>query len=705
MQIVIPMSGFGERFRRAGYSIPKPLIEVDGKPIIEHVVEMFPGAEKFIFICNEDHLFEPEYRMKEILRRCAPQSEIVAIAPHKLGPVNAVIQAAHLIDPERPTIVNYCDFTCYWDFAEFRTFVEASECDGAIPAYKGFHPHSLGSTFYAYVREQGLWACDIQEKRPFTDRPMEEFASSGTYYFRSGALCLEALRRQIDRDDLKVNDEYYVSLAYKILFEDQRRIAVYPLQHFMQWGTPADLEEYQGWSRAFRHLVTGNRARASHTGAVLIPMAGLGKRFAEAGYEKPKPLIEVSGRPMVIQATRDLPDAPVHRFVLRKDLPFIDMIAGKLKTSFACAEMKVLGRLTEGQAITCLQGLEGLDLDEPLTIGACDNGVLYDAATLNTLLDDSSIDVLVWVVRGHADGKARPHMFGWVDADENGVVKAVSVKAPLADPANDPMIVGSFTFKRASQFQRSAERLVRRDARVNGEFYVDSLIEDAIALGLNVRLFEVDAYIGWGTPDDLNTFEYWQSCFHKWKSHPYRLEKDRRVPAAKVETLDARYAHQTPELPAGIGAAALRKGSDRGALFGEVSRFLPVGVLAVAIDFCVYTAFLTLGAAASPAKAIGFVAGAIFAYLANERFTFRKRAHRLLGPAAFIGVYGTSLALNVSVNAAALRLLEDGVWLERLAAFALATAVSAATNFAGMKWFVFRGRTIAKANRSRANSA
>ena len=52
MQIIIPMSGFGERFRRAGYSIPKPLIEVDGKPIIQHVIEMFPGEEKFIFICK-----------------------------------------------------------------------------------------------------------------------------------------------------------------------------------------------------------------------------------------------------------------------------------------------------------------------------------------------------------------------------------------------------------------------------------------------------------------------------------------------------------------------------------------------------------------------------------------------------------------------------------------------------------------------------
>jgi NDP-sugar pyrophosphorylase family protein len=60
VQIIIPMSSFGERFRRAGYTVPKPLIEVDGKPIISHVIDLFPGETNFIFICNEDHLDNPD---------------------------------------------------------------------------------------------------------------------------------------------------------------------------------------------------------------------------------------------------------------------------------------------------------------------------------------------------------------------------------------------------------------------------------------------------------------------------------------------------------------------------------------------------------------------------------------------------------------------------------------------------------------------
>ena len=77
---------------------------------------------------------------------------------------------------------------------------------------------------------------------------------------------------------------------------------------------------------------------------------------------------------------------------------------------------------------------------------------------------------------------------------------------------------------------------------MNGEFYVDSLIGDAVEAGLDVRLFEIEHYLGWGTPNDLKTFEYWQSCFHKWPSHPYRLERDRRVPPARVDELARRYA-------------------------------------------------------------------------------------------------------------------------------------------------------------------
>ncbi len=554
MQIVIPMSGFGERFRRAGYQMPKPLIPIDGKPIIEHVVDMFPGEHEFIFICNEDHLAQPAYAMERTLRLICPQGRVVGIPAHKLGPVHAVRQVAHLIDPQRPVVVNYCDFTCYWDWEDFKEYVQDTGCAGAIPAYKGFHPHTLGSTNYAYMREAGGWVLDIQEKQPYTDDRMNEFASSGTYYFASGQLMAEVFAATMDQG-LQVNGEFYVSLAYKPLLAAGRPVAVYPLQHFMQWGTPEDVAEYNGWSLVFRRLAEPEAPPPAPQGALVVPMAGPGQRFANEGYAVTKPLIPVSGRPMVVQAANDLPKARRHAFVLRADMPGHEAIAVTLAQSFEGVTIETVTRVTEGQACTALLGLDALareqgDPDGPVTFGACDNGALYDRGAFELLAARADVDVIVWAVRGHANAVRHPKMFGWIDAQSDGRIRGISVKTPLAAPATDPIVIGTFTFRRAQDFRRAVERLIARDGRINGEFYIDSCINDALELGLNCHLFEVDGFMSWGTPNDLRTFEYWQSCFHKWASHPYRLEQDRRVPGDEVAALEQRYRALVPPRPA-----------------------------------------------------------------------------------------------------------------------------------------------------------
>jgi hypothetical protein len=98
-----------------------------------------------------------------------------------------------------------------------------------------------------------------------------------------------------------VNGEYYVSLAYKPLLANGQPVVVYPLQHFMQWGTPGDVAEYNIWSKAFRLLVAPVIEDSKAHGSLIVTMAGLGQRFANEGYELIKPLIPVSGMPMVAE--------------------------------------------------------------------------------------------------------------------------------------------------------------------------------------------------------------------------------------------------------------------------------------------------------------------------------------------------------------------------------------------------------------------
>jgi hypothetical protein len=174
---------------------------------------------------------------------------------------------------------------------------------------------------------------------------------------------------------------------------------------------------------------------------------------------------------------------------------------------------------------------DAVDLDAPLTIGACDNGAVFDAEALRAALDDADTDLLVWAARGYPGARKCPTHYGWIDAVD-GEVRGVSVKTPLSDPWHDPIVVGTFTFRRARDFIAAAEATIARDGRINGEFYVDSCVQDALALGLRCRLFEIEHYLCWGTPDDLRTFEYWQRCFDRWPAHPYRVKLDSRVAGA-----------------------------------------------------------------------------------------------------------------------------------------------------------------------------
>jgi putative flippase GtrA len=261
------------------------------------------------------------------------------------------------------------------------------------------------------------------------------------------------------------------------------------------------------------------------------------------------------------------------------------------------------------------------------------------------------------------------------------------------------MIVGAFTFRRARDFASSVDALVAREGRVNGEFYVDSLVEDAMSLGLDVRIFEIDHYIGWGTPNDLKTFEYWQSCFHKWRAHPYSLGKDRRVPPSRIGELEEKYAPRTPSRPAGTQERASSVSGHRAPSLkraaGEGLRFIPVGVAAVLTDYLAYMALVALGADHHVAKAASFLTGALVAFLGNRYFTF-GRAAGLRGVLAFAALYAATLALNVGVNAGVLALLPGHSWRIN-AAFLVATGASAAANFVGMKLAVFTRAVVATA--------
>lgn len=537
MQIIIPMTGKGQRFLDAGYKTIKPLLEVDGKYVIEHVVNLFPDEENFIFICNSQHL--KTTNLGEILTGLAPKCKIVEIPPHKKGPVYAVYQIRDMINDDEEVIVNYCDFGTYWDYKDFLKHTRERNADGAIPSYKGFHPHMLGKINYAFMRDKNQWMLEIREKEPFTDNRMNEYASNGTYYFKKGAYVKKYFKQLMDKD-VNLNGEYYVSMVYNEMSTDKLNTSIYEIQHMQQWGTPGELEEYRSWSEYFASLINKPGEVKFKNAIKLIPLAGRGKRFADEGYSTPKPLIEVSGKAMIIQASKALPECGENIFVCLKEHLQTSPLESELKKVYPDALVKGLSEVTQGQACTCEIGLKDSDLEKELFIGACDNSMIYDGQKLKEATQEA--DVLAFSFRKNPTSAKNPHMYGWLKTDKDNFVECVSVKVPISDnPINDHAIVGAFYFKKVKYFLEALNYLYQKNIRVNGEFYVDSCVDTAVKLGLKVKVFEVDKYICWGIPDDLRVFEAYQSLFHKLDYHVYSLEKDYNFNQAKFAEYDGKY--------------------------------------------------------------------------------------------------------------------------------------------------------------------
>jgi NDP-sugar pyrophosphorylase family protein len=253
---------------------------------------------------------------------------------------------------------------------------------------------------------------------------------------------------------------------------------------------------------------------------IIVPMAGLGQRFSEAGYQTPKPLIPVSGLPMVLRVVADLPRVSRVVFVVHPDHVRHFQISKTLRQHCPKCEIITTPGLTEGQACTVRLAKDVADLDDDVLVAACDATHVYDAHEFEALRNDPSIDCVVWTYRGEPRVLTKPTAYGWVQTAPNSdVVAQISCKQPISsDPLNDPVASGFFWFRSARLMFDGIDQLVAQNVRINNEFYLDVVPNLLIAQGRRVVNFEAEKYIGWGTPHDLEDYQRWERYFAAGKS-------------------------------------------------------------------------------------------------------------------------------------------------------------------------------------------
>jgi len=243
---------------------------------------------------------------------------------------------------------------------------------------------------------------------------------------------------------------------------------------------------------------------------IVVPMAGLGQRFRDVGYTLPKPLIPIDGIPMVVRVVRELPPASKVVFVVHPQHVAEFAIDEVLRREVPNAEIVIAPGLTEGQACSVRLAAPHLEMNESVAVASCDNSHLYDLKAFDRLTQDPQVEMLIWTYRGEPRVLVKPEWYGWVQADETGRVQGVSCKKAISTtPLCDHVVSGAFWFRSARLMIEGIDALVSSNRRINNEFYLDNVPNLLIEQGHGVRVFEVDKYIGWGTPDDVADYQRW----------------------------------------------------------------------------------------------------------------------------------------------------------------------------------------------------
>jgi HAD superfamily hydrolase (TIGR01509 family) len=233
LNVLIPMAGAGSRFAQAGYTFPKPLIDVKGKPMIQVVVEMLNIKANFIYAVQKEH--REKYNLDTLLNLLTPGCKIVEVDGVTEGAACTALLAREYINSDAPLLFANSDQHIIWDSNEFFYKMNETDVDGGILCFKGTHP----KWSFAKVDENNR-VVEVAEKNPISDN-----ATVGMYYWKRGSDFIKYSEQMIEKN-IRVNNEFYVCPVYNEAIQDNKNIACYMIEKDAMWGmgTPEELTYY-----------------------------------------------------------------------------------------------------------------------------------------------------------------------------------------------------------------------------------------------------------------------------------------------------------------------------------------------------------------------------------------------------------------------------------------------------------------------------
>ena len=231
MNVLIPMAGAGKRFFDAGYVFPKPLIEVDNKPMIQWVIESLNLQANYIFIIQKEH--QEKYNIKSVLKILQPECKIIELDHLTEGAACTTLLAKKYINNSDPLIIANSDQYINWNSSKALYDFNSKNLDGAILTFEAIHP----KWSYAKCNDEG-YVTEVAEKKVISKN-----ATVGVYYWKHGSDYVESAEEMIKKN-IRVNNEFYVCPVYNEFLAKDKKVKIHNVDKMWGLGTPEDLNNF-----------------------------------------------------------------------------------------------------------------------------------------------------------------------------------------------------------------------------------------------------------------------------------------------------------------------------------------------------------------------------------------------------------------------------------------------------------------------------
>ncbi|AEI37966.1 glycosyltransferase family 2 protein [Zymomonas mobilis] len=492
MKILIPIAGETPFFPEEDFPFPKPLIEVGGKPLIQWAIESLSELAEnieFIFVVLRQEAVKFSYESIFSLLTNG-QSKTVMLPDRTAGALCSCLMAIEYINLDEPLIIANYDQIIDEELKNLLSSFYRKKADAGVLTFNSTHPR------WSYVRTENENVVEASEKNVISRK-----AIAGIYWFARGEDFIEAAKNTIRSGDM-AKGKYYIAPCLNQLILKNKKVVAEAMQdvsHLHSFYLPSGLEAFERYLN-LQSITSKNDTDTSNYINIVIPAAGKGSRFQEAGYKAPKPFIDVLGSSMIEYVLDNIEIKNGHFTILLQQDHVGNYPEAEAKLYQKKARIVPVDGITEGTACTVLLARSHFDDHHPLLIANSDQFVEFNCQDFVDDMQARNLDGSILVFRN----KKRDPKWSFARLNEEGLVVEVAEKKPISDLAT----VGIYLFAKGSEFTRSAIDMIANNIRVNNEFYTCPVYNYMIKNGARIGVYEIpeDAMFGLGTPQDLEFF-------------------------------------------------------------------------------------------------------------------------------------------------------------------------------------------------------